>query len=118
MNADDKIDDVDKHEGDIEKGPEILRMHVPTVLENGSKFVQAPAGAVDDEGNFPPSESAVVASGHGQGEQDEEDDKLGDFDNVARSRNDEPILVEDRGFAWVVERYPAVLVGVRDDVEP
>lgn len=50
--------------------------------------------------------------------EDEEDDELGCLDYVARSGDDEAVLIQERGTARVIQADVAALVSIRHEIKP
>ena len=69
VEADGEVEGVDEDEGDVEEGPEILRVDLPAVFEDGGEFIQDPAHGVDHETCFFYRESRVIAFNHAEAEE-------------------------------------------------
>lgn len=60
---------VDCGKGDVEPGPEVLRVNLPAMLCDGGNFVEDPAGGVDAEEEL---ENLVAAAAVEHGEEVED----------------------------------------------
>ncbi|KAG8410581.1 hypothetical protein J3459_017054 [Metarhizium acridum] len=106
---------VDGDKGDVEEGPEALRVQLPAVLGDGRKLLQHPARRVDGKGELPLVEGGLLVR-HGHDVQQDEDHELHHFDEGADPRHDEAPVVEDTRLARVVELDRAVFVVVGENV--
>ena len=92
-------------------------MHCPAVLEHRCALVHDPSARVHHEEGLRAREVSVVLECHAEAVEDEEDDELGDFDELSGPGHDEAVLVEEGGFARVVEGDWLVFIVVGKYVE-
>ena len=57
-----------------------------------------------------------ISLGHKCDIEDEENDKLEDLQDVSSAWHDEAILIQQRSFPRVIQRYGFLLIMIRDDV--
>ncbi|KAF5124023.1 hypothetical protein E5D57_011944 [Metarhizium anisopliae] len=106
---------VDGDKGDVEEGPEALRVQLPAVLDDGRKLLQHPARRVDGKGELPLARGGLLVR-HGHDVQQDEHHELHHFDEGADPGHDEAPVVEDARLPRVVELDRTVLVVVGEDV--
>ena len=64
MKANDEVERIDDHEGDVEERPEILRVDVPAVLKHRSKFIENPASSIYREADLVAGELRMISVHH------------------------------------------------------
>lgn len=116
MEAQDEVDPVNDAESNVKEGPQVLRVDVPSVLQNGSELVQDPTECVDGEAHLVDTEPRGIPLRHEQYVEEQQDDKLDDFHDVPGPRHNQPVLVQQAGRAGVIERNGLLLVPVWNDV--